>query len=498
MSGSQNPEVSATGFAPHIEELHEFFRSRGVVFGEPDDLKAFVDRLSTDESFRDQMASMVRAIIYRERDGLTPAELMELLVTAVTGTSAENVPEPLQDALRQMTGFAASVFRSRWNPGGPVATGDKVNTGTSVVAEAPAAQAKDAADAAARPMTPMFYQAQVVAMGGEKPEAVKDPVLDTTETAESETAKPEVAEEQEIVLPLRGTAEDASEPTLSLAGYAAQGDPVVAFVRGDEEDTIGREAARRRPSGWMWAAATLAVVIAFCAGMFTRQWMVTRYGPAWPWHVPAPWATIHGAPPRAVPPAAVAAPPPSGSGAEGASAPQTRAQRKPAQVEAARSAWSGGTESASDLEPPSGAATPQPKGGGGASTPQPAASAVSTTPAAASAANPSPEVLPSDLTSARITAMVGASPALMESHLVYAPEPEYPKQARMAHIQGPVVVETLVGRDGRIVTAHAISGPRLLRASAEDAVYGRRYRPYVVNDIPMAVRTLVTIDFRLP
>jgi TonB family protein len=99
---------------------------------------------------------------------------------------------------------------------------------------------------------------------------------------------------------------------------------------------------------------------------------------------------------------------------------------------------------------------------------------------------------------ARATAMLGASPELMRSHLLFAPEPQYPEQARIAHIQGEVMVEALVGRDGSVVKAQAISGNRALREAAEKAVYGRRYQPYVVNDIPMAVRTLVTVNFRLP
>jgi TonB family protein len=83
----------------------------------------------------------------------------------------------------------------------------------------------------------------------------------------------------------------------------------------------------------------------------------------------------------------------------------------------------------------------------------------------------------------------------MKSRLLFAPEPQYPEQARLAHIQGKVVVVALVGRDGSVVRAQAISGQPVLRAAAEKAVYGRRYQPYVENDIPMAVRTLVTVDF---
>lgn len=96
---------------------------------------------------------------------------------------------------------------------------------------------------------------------------------------------------------------------------------------------------------------------------------------------------------------------------------------------------------------------------------------------------------------ARATAMLGASPALMESHLLFAPAPMYPTTARGARIEGKVVVVALVGRDGSVVKAQAISGNRSLRAAAEQEVSGRRYRPYIVNDIPMAVRTLVTVNF---
>lgn len=96
---------------------------------------------------------------------------------------------------------------------------------------------------------------------------------------------------------------------------------------------------------------------------------------------------------------------------------------------------------------------------------------------------------------ARATAMLGASPALMESHLLFAPAPMYPTTARGTRIEGKVVVVALVGRDGSVVKAQAISGNRSLRAAAEQEVSGRRYRPYIVNDIPMAVRTLVTVNF---
>ena len=94
-------------------------------------------------------------------------------------------------------------------------------------------------------------------------------------------------------------------------------------------------------------------------------------------------------------------------------------------------------------------------------------------------------------------ATIGASPALMASHLVYAPPPSYPMMAQMTRTQGRVTVEAVVGKSGRVIRAQAISGHRLLRGAAVREVYGRRYRPYTVNARPMDVATLVTVDFRL-
>jgi TonB family protein len=46
--------------------------------------------------------------------------------------------------------------------------------------------------------------------------------------------------------------------------------------------------------------------------------------------------------------------------------------------------------------------------------------------------------------------------------------PEYPVLARQAQIEGAVRVEVVVGEDGHVVSAKAISGHRLLRQEAEE------------------------------
>jgi TonB family protein len=92
---------------------------------------------------------------------------------------------------------------------------------------------------------------------------------------------------------------------------------------------------------------------------------------------------------------------------------------------------------------------------------------------------------------------IGVSPAMMQGRLLFNPLPMYPQLARVAHIQGKVLVQALVGRDGRVHEADVVSGHRLLRAAAKRAVLERTYRPYTVNGHPVEVSTMVTVDFRL-
>ncbi len=73
----------------------------------------------------------------------------------------------------------------------------------------------------------------------------------------------------------------------------------------------------------------------------------------------------------------------------------------------------------------------------------------------------------------------------------------YPSLAKMTHVQGKVMVQAVVGKDGQVIRAEAISGHRLLRGAAVREVYGRRYRPYLLDDRARDVATIVTVDFRL-
>ena len=398
-----------SGFGPHVEELQEFFRSRGVRFGSAVDLPPFVERLQSDASFGDETASMVRTVIYRERDGLSRLELMELLATAVGGSEVDNAAAPeIREAVGKLMAFVESVFRTRRNPGGPVA-----ESRSKPAIEETATAVGDAA--APHPMKDLFYRAQVVASGG---------VAET------------LAEERE---------EQSAAPTESVPkeDHFDQGEhwhiPLENFAPTEPE---------RGSRVWLWIAGFCALLLAFSAGLFVHQKMLMPLrNPNQPYEAPPAEPAETTAPTTAT----VAPPRPRSSGTAVDADWHARA--------------SGKTSTASTV----GSA-----GAGVKSSGQP------------------------DLRLRPVSrGTIGASPALMASYLIYAPPPGYPALAKITHIQGKVMVEAVVGKSGEVIEARAISGHRLLRGAAVREVYGRRYRPYVLDDRPRDVATIVAVDFRL-
>ncbi|PYV16565.1 MAG: hypothetical protein DMG21_11330 [Acidobacteria bacterium] len=81
--------------------------------------------------------------------------------------------------------------------------------------------------------------------------------------------------------------------------------------------------------------------------------------------------------------------------------------------------------------------------------------------------------------------------------LVEKPEPKYPPLAKINFIQGRVRVRILVNEDGRVVSAHALSGHPFLAAAALAALAGWRYRPYTTPKGSQEFVTDVQVIFAL-
>jgi protein TonB len=75
--------------------------------------------------------------------------------------------------------------------------------------------------------------------------------------------------------------------------------------------------------------------------------------------------------------------------------------------------------------------------------------------------------------------------------------PIYPDLARVARLQGLVVVECTIDPSGRVVDARIITGHPLLQNATLDAVRQWRYTATRLNGVPVAVLMTVTVNFTL-
>jgi TonB family protein len=90
------------------------------------------------------------------------------------------------------------------------------------------------------------------------------------------------------------------------------------------------------------------------------------------------------------------------------------------------------------------------------------------------------------------------APEAAQGSLVHRVEPEYPEEARQQGIQGPVVLEVRIGRDGAIQDVKLVSGPSLLANAAIAAVKQWRFKPRVRKGQAVEMQTRVTLNFRMP
>ena len=89
------------------------------------------------------------------------------------------------------------------------------------------------------------------------------------------------------------------------------------------------------------------------------------------------------------------------------------------------------------------------------------------------------------------------SGGVMEGYLVKQAQPVYPHMAQIAGVQGDVILQAMIDREGNIVQLQAVSGHPMLVPAALDAVRQWRYRPYRLNGEPVEVETQITVRFIL-
>jgi TonB family protein len=82
-------------------------------------------------------------------------------------------------------------------------------------------------------------------------------------------------------------------------------------------------------------------------------------------------------------------------------------------------------------------------------------------------------------------------------YLLAKVSPVYPEEAKKAKIQGKVVLNAIIGKDGTVQDLTVASGPNELQQSALDAVRQWTYKPFLVDGKPIEVKTTVNIFYTL-
>jgi protein TonB len=92
---------------------------------------------------------------------------------------------------------------------------------------------------------------------------------------------------------------------------------------------------------------------------------------------------------------------------------------------------------------------------------------------------------------------ISISSGVATGQLISPIRPIYSAIAKAARIQGTVVIEATISRQGTIENLQVTEGPPMLRQAAIEAVAAARYRPFLLNGEPVEVQTSIHVIFSL-
>jgi TonB family protein len=527
VSGVAAPATGADGgrFATYVAELREFFAGRGMKFGAPEDLAGFVTALNEPGTFADELGSLTRSVLYREQGVVALPELLEMITVAMGGARIAEAAEQVREPVRELLVFVGKAMKNGRGP---------------ALVESAAPKAAPNGSVAEPEHFGLLVDAETIAAETESPEtaipimvAEIDPATNSGTVPHQHVSKdfyararslsPEVEETAASALPAGLESELAAISPVKAIDAEIVGEQRSAITGAASDASSDSQDDKPTTGSMQWRRA-----LAICAGMglMVAAVMLLR-----PW-LPSPIGTRDEAVVVAVGPAetegdlgnektdGTAAPNLRiGSGAVNIS-PTINSGVRAGAVYGVHSADGGVNRNAND----SGAAvsdaaegvTPLDRGKvarldtqrpntEGAEMKGPvnladSSSAEGTMPAGTMAGQrhdmPARTLPPIKMMPGRRAGVYTVSSGVMAGNLVSATPPDYPRLAGLLHIEGQVILQAVVSRNGRVVDTHVLRGHRLLRGAAEDAVRRWRYRPYVVNGQATDVATIVTVNFR--
>ena len=104
-----------------------------------------------------------------------------------------------------------------------------------------------------------------------------------------------------------------------------------------------------------------------------------------------------------------------------------------------------------------------------------------------------PVAVPKVATPQRVRVSQGVTQGLLLRQV----KPNYPQLARTARIQGAVLLQAEISKNGDIQNLRVISGHPMLIQSALEAVKQWKYKPYYLNGEPVEGETQIQVNFSL-
>jgi TonB family protein len=521
------PEAAAgSRFAVYVDELHEFLATNRMPFGSPDDLAPVIERLREPGPFPDDLSSLVRSFILRQGGAMPHAQLLEILTLAIAGPEVVDNPQRYGEPIRQLLGFVAGIMRRPWNvPPGEIVPFPGAESSTELAArKQPEIIAEP--DTPAPPIpAPIHPTPASIPPPQSTPEPSPPPSAIAAALVESKlmsqlpefAPKPETPQPEPVIFLRAAASEPAvdsdAEPNrrtsifrnilAATAGTAALA--TIAFLvynarKPAENASVQPIAANSQPAAIQPPSPqTQSAAQPFYTGISH---------PPKPSAEPAPVDSVPDRQPQPLNWIYPEPNPPESTAEVVTPEPTTSAQpESPAPAEIARQPAKPQTTASNDYVPYSPSAADSGYAPYNNATPAPPAPIVRRSADSRIVGDP----VVTEHRSADDTSVAGPIPVppphssssyfynvasgVMTARLIFNPRPEYPVFARLTHVQGPVMLQAVIDKDGTVSSARVVRGPHMLRGAAEDAVRRWRYLPYRINGRPVDVATTITVDF---
>jgi len=111
-----------------------------------------------------------------------------------------------------------------------------------------------------------------------------------------------------------------------------------------------------------------------------------------------------------------------------------------------------------------------------------------------SEARPAPDTTAAVTSNAAERVQMTTDTANVVTHSV---RPGYPLLARQMKVQGSVILQALISRDGAIQDLHVLSGPPILASAAQEAVKQWRFKPHYLGSDAVETQAKITVNFTI-